>query len=115
MLLSKPCCFLFLYSVLFSRKLKELTKGIPLQTNWHLKDILRLPKEGRLEFAEVLQQAAAAGTWPWQLLRVIAALLAKKTADAGDRVIGLLAMTTRIWSKIRGSEVPAWSRKLGDF
>eukprot|EP00959_Pyramimonas_sp_CCMP1952_P135188 2828943-Pyramimonas_sp.AAC.1 len=50
-------------------------------------DIERLPPEGLDELAQLLNDAEACLTWPWQLPLTIGRMLEKKSG--GDRIIGL--------------------------
>eukprot|EP00959_Pyramimonas_sp_CCMP1952_P241868 5055622-Pyramimonas_sp.AAC.1 len=62
-------------------------------------DSERLPDCALDELAGIFETIEATCTWPWQLLVVLGRLLPKKSS--GDRVIGLMAMVTRLWSLSR--------------
>ena len=76
-------------------------------------DIQCLPLEGRQGFCQLLEDVEQAGTWPTQLLGTIGALLPKP--KGGERVIGLLPETAKIWSRARYRVTSSWSSGLDAF
>eukprot|EP00959_Pyramimonas_sp_CCMP1952_P067612 1411356-Pyramimonas_sp.AAC.1 len=50
--------------------------------------------------------------WPPQILGTIGAIAGKLAG--GDRVLGLLPTTVRIWSRMRSGVVDSWTQQLED-
>ena len=76
-------------------------------------DLQRLPPAAFEELASLLNQCEAAMAWPAQLMYVVGALLPKP--DNGDRVVGLLPLHVKLWSRARASITDEWSDKLEEF
>jgi len=70
-------------------------------------DLLRLPFTAWLHLAQVFNLFEALGTWAWQLLFVIEALLPKKAG--GMRGVGLVAVLARLWAAAREPFVFEWA------
>ena len=77
------------------------------------RDVARLPLQARTMFLHLLRMVEYYRAWPLQTLVVIAACIPKKLA--GDRVIGLMAMLSRIWSKSRDSFMGTFNFESAPF
>eukprot|EP00959_Pyramimonas_sp_CCMP1952_P008203 171439-Pyramimonas_sp.AAC.1 len=64
---------------------------------------------GRVELLELLDQVEQEGVWPAQLLGTICALLPKP--KGGGRVIGPLAESAKIWSRLRYGAASEWTER----
>eukprot|EP00959_Pyramimonas_sp_CCMP1952_P177442 3708894-Pyramimonas_sp.AAC.1 len=63
----------------------------------------RLPFAGVSELAGLFNACEECLSWPWQILLVVGKLLGKKSGS--DRVIGLMSMFSRTWSRAREDDV----------
>eukprot|EP00959_Pyramimonas_sp_CCMP1952_P415775 8711612-Pyramimonas_sp.AAC.1 len=62
-------------------------------------DIERLPDQAKTDFFSIIADAESYLMRPPQVLGTIGAIAGKPAG--GDRVLGLLPMTMRIWSRMR--------------
>ena len=74
---------------------------------------MRLPPEGREELRQLLVECERRGCWPRQLLGVIGATLPKSAG--GERIIGMLPLPPKVWSRARSSVTSSWTDGLGAF
>ena len=76
-------------------------------------DLLRLPDEALESFAELLNQCEPNFFWPQQFMLTIGAILPKP--KEGDRIIGLLPLQAKVWSRARGTVTDGWAEGLNAF
>ena len=76
-------------------------------------DLLRLPTPARATLAKLLNECERELAWPAQLMSVIGAILPKP--GTGERIVGLLPLHVKLWSKARSSITDAWSDSLEAF
>eukprot|EP00959_Pyramimonas_sp_CCMP1952_P108879 2276682-Pyramimonas_sp.AAC.1 len=89
-----------------ARKAKGVDSLSPL-------DIQRLPDAARQAFVDNLNAIEAAGVWPSCLSSVFGAAIPKEAG--GCRVLGLVPMLQKVWSKIRSRASGEWSASLSAF
>ncbi|CAK0815944.1 unnamed protein product, partial [Prorocentrum cordatum] len=70
-------------------------------------DLQRMPEDGFDGLAALLNVREASGVWPWQLSAVIGAAIPKR--GGGDRIIGTLPTTCKVWAKVRAAATDEWS------
>eukprot|EP00959_Pyramimonas_sp_CCMP1952_P134065 2804572-Pyramimonas_sp.AAC.1 len=81
--------------------------------NISVNDTVRLPIGGRNRLVELLNDIENTCTWPRQLHATVGALCAKPRG--GDRVLGLLPTTCKVWSQARSGPAMEWSNGLSAF
>jgi hypothetical protein len=75
-------------------------------------DIERLPDQAKVDFLDIIADAERYIMRPPQVLGTIGAIASKPAG--GDRVLGLLPMTLRRWSRMRSGVVESWTQQLED-
>lgn len=76
-------------------------------------DIERLPPLGKQAVAMHFDLVETQLSWAWQMLMVRCAAIGKK--PGGERLIGILAMLQRVWSKCREPVAKEWSFAINPF
>ncbi|CAK0837143.1 unnamed protein product [Prorocentrum cordatum] len=76
-------------------------------------DVRRLPQEVKQEMVDIANVCDTAGCWPRNWIAVLAATVPKLAG--GDRVLDLLPLLPKAWSKARGAIVWTWTEELGAF
>ena len=72
-----------------------------------------LPNEARDELGALLSAAEDLGTWPWQCLYALVALLAKSLE--AERTISVPPLIPRLWGKARRTPIREWSAHHAGF
>ena len=76
-------------------------------------EVQRLPEPGRKQMLDVLNLCEKHLMWPHQLYTVIGAVAPKP--KGGDRILGMLPYTMKVWSKLRYPLSERWSDEIGEF
>ena len=76
-------------------------------------DVRNLPPKGLEQLATLFNEIERNLAWPWQLLLVAQSLLPKP--KGGDRGIGLLPWTCRLWSAAKDPLVKGWADSRAGF
>ncbi|CAK0866039.1 unnamed protein product, partial [Prorocentrum cordatum] len=75
------------------------------------RDVQRPPGIARRQLVDILNKAERGGAWPTAISRALGTAIPKEAG--GCRVLGLLSLPFKLWSRIRTAPSTAWSEKQG--
>ncbi|CAK0909574.1 unnamed protein product [Prorocentrum cordatum] len=77
-------------------------------------DIDRLPTVAKAEQLDIIAECKRHLAWPRQISATKCAIVPKPVPARGDRVLGMLPLPVKLWSRARGDVCSMWSAGLSD-